>query len=315
MSISKRIIESKNGTSLSERLNISSKLYGYIINIDNRKNDLEYLKLIPTQIVASNESFFKETISSLIDYNQIYLENSKDLVKRSNIKPDLIDVLNVKKQNISLGDIIAYSLKYSSFDVIYSNLTSIASVDVFSAYDNAPFSIVEYIDLTDGILDDVKIDRSRIFQNLKDAYELRHVVCHDFLNSTIKQNFSFKKIKEYLIDCFLMQELTTIVLSEQIYLPNSKVDYHKEIESKNEIIEQLYKRLEAEFFEDVQFERLRVNKNLFAQFIEQDSVCFGHGFRDLSHKELPFDILIHEHKLKLLDMRINFIEKYFEDKM
>lgn len=65
MSISQRIIDSKNGNSQSERFNISAKLYDYIVNIDDRKNDLEYLKLIPTLIVASNESFLKKQFHPL----------------------------------------------------------------------------------------------------------------------------------------------------------------------------------------------------------------------------------------------------------
>ena len=313
MSISQRIIESKNGNSQSERFNMSAKLYDYIVNIDDRKNDLEYLKLIPTLIVASNESFFKETFSSLVNFNQIYLEKSKDLIKRNSIKPDLIDIFHVEKQQITIGDIVAYSLKYSAFDIIYNNLSSITSLDVFSIYEKSPFSIVEYLDLTDSILDDVSIDKSRIFKNLNEVYELRHSICHDFLDNIAKKNLNFEKIKEYLVDCFLMQELTTVIISEHIHMTYSEMNYQEKIKEKEDLLQGLYNEIEKDFFEDIQYSRFTKNKNLFKQYLEQDAICFGYGFRDLGHEDLPFDTLVYQHKLQLLEYRIKLLTEFIED--
>lgn len=312
MSISQRIINSKNGSSQSERFNISAKLYDYIVNIDDRKNDLEYLKLIPTLIVASNESFFKETISSLVDYNEVYLEKSKDLIKRNSVKPDLIDIFQVGKQQITIGDIVAYSLKYSAFDLIYSNLSSIISLDIFSIYEKSPFSIIEYLDLTDSLLDDVSIDKSRIFKNLNEAYELRHSICHDFLNNIAKKNLNFEKIKEYLIDCFLMQEITTIIISEHIYKSISEMNYQDKIKEKEELLLGLYNEIEKDFFEDIQYSRLTKNKDFFKKYLDQDSLCFGYGFRDLNHEDLPFNTLVYKHKLQLLEYRIKLLTEFIE---
>lgn len=226
----------------------------------------------------------------------------------------MIDIFHVAKQQITIGDIVAYSLKYSAFDVIYSNLSSITSLDVFSIYEKSPFSIVEYLDFTDSILDDVSIDKSRIFKNLNEVYELRHSICHDFLDNIVKKNLNFEKIKEYLVDCFLMQELTTIIISEHIYMPYSEMNYQEKIKEKENLLQGLYNEIEKDFFEDIQYSRFTKNKDLFKQYLEQDAICFGYGFRDLAHEDLPFDTLVYQHKLQLLEYRIKFLTEFIEDR-
>ncbi|EKT3967527.1 hypothetical protein NTJ12_002623, partial [Flavobacterium psychrophilum] len=92
MSISEKIRKSKEEIKYSQKINVSSDIYNIIWDIENRKDDREFLLTIPIMIVASNESFFKETISSLIDFDEKYLNNSKALIKRNNVKIELEDI-------------------------------------------------------------------------------------------------------------------------------------------------------------------------------------------------------------------------------
>ena len=91
MSISDKIKKSKEEIKYSQKLNVSCDIYNLIWDLESRKNDREFQMTIPINIVASNESFFKETISSLIDFDEKYLNNSKALIKRNNIKIDIED--------------------------------------------------------------------------------------------------------------------------------------------------------------------------------------------------------------------------------
>jgi hypothetical protein len=312
MSISERFIKTKMAASIDERNNISSKLLSYIEILKENEANPEFFKLIPTLIVASNESFFKEEISSLIDSDNVYFENSKSLIRKENIKPDFNDILNISQENITPGNLIAFSLKYSSFETIFSNLTAIAGIDVFSKYLEEPFSISEYIDDTDEILENTTVDRERIFKNLKEVYEIRHLICHDFLNSTNYLNLEYSKVKSYLIDAYLFQALTMFILSEHVYIPQNSPDLIDELSSKTKILEECYKELLKTFSEKTQVDHLEANKKIFKDYVLNDALSFGQGFKEY-HKDFPFEILINKHKLDLIEFRIRTIKKYLDE--
>ncbi len=312
MSISERVIKTKMEASLHERLNISSKLSSYIEILKENKENPEFFKLIPTLIVASNESFFKEEISSLIDADKIYFENSKSLIRKENIKPDFNDILNISQENLTVGDLIAFSLKYSSIETIFSNLTAIAGIDVFAKYSEKPFSISDYIDDTEEILENTDIDRERIFKNLKEVYEIRHLICHDFLNSTNYLNLEFATVKSYLIDAYLFQSLTTFVFSEHIYMPLHSPNLSEELSSKTRILEEYYDELIKTFSEKTQVDQLEENKKVFNDYVLNDVLSFGQGFKK-HDKDFPFEVLLNKHKLDLIEFRIKTIKKYLDE--
>lgn len=127
MSIFEKIRKSKDEIKYSQKLNVSSDIYNCIAELEKRKNDREFLMTIPVNIVASNESFFKETFSSLIDFDEEYLNNTKSLIKRNNVKIDIEDIFHITKSTFSLGDLIAYSFKYSSIESLYKTFTDISN--------------------------------------------------------------------------------------------------------------------------------------------------------------------------------------------
>lgn len=186
MSISEKIKESKDRIKNSQRLNVSSDIFNYISELEKRKNDKEFLATIPVNIVASNESFFKETFSSLIDFDEKYLNNSKSLIKRSNVKIDIEDIFHITKSTFTLGDLIAYSFKYSSIESLYKTFTEVSKLDLFRYSEELTEIIKEGFDLEDVINEERPIDKNRIFKNLIEVYEIRNVICHDYLSATHK---------------------------------------------------------------------------------------------------------------------------------
>lgn len=174
--------------------------------------------------------------------------------------------------------------------------------------------ISEGFELEDVINNERPIDRNRIFKNLVEVYEIRNVICHDFLSATHKLVLEPEKLKEYLMDAFVFQELITILLSEKIYSKKIPLEYPKQIEYYNSLIidkkqelDNLYRILAKEFNTDEQFENLEKNKKAFEDFLEIDSKNITSGFRDFEIELLPFESLVLEYKLKLIEQRIKNI--------
>ncbi|MBW4362337.1 hypothetical protein [Flavobacterium taihuense] len=311
MSISDKIKKSKEEIKYSQKLNVSSEIYNLISDLENRKNDREFLMTIPINIVASNESFFKETISSLIDFDEKYLNNSKSLIKRNNVKIDLEDIFHITKEKFSLGDLIAYSFKYSSIESLYKTFTEVSDIDIFKNTVELTKTINEGFELEEVINENRPIDKNRIFKNLVEAYEIRNVICHDFLSATHKLILDPEKLKDFLMDTYVLQEIITIEISEKIYsknIPNNFPDqiqhYNSIIEEKKQTLNNLYKVLENSFNSEEQFINLNKNKQEFEEFLKNDSKYVTSNFKDYEIDLFPFEVLTQTYSIKLIEQRI-----------
>ncbi|WP_264558943.1 hypothetical protein [Flavobacterium sp. N2270] len=309
MSISDKIRKSKAEIKHSQKLNVSSELFRILEELESRKTDKEFLMTIPVSIVSSNESFFKETISELINFDEKFLNNSKSLIKKNNIKIEIGDIFYLTKSTYTLGDLIAYSLKYSSIESLYKSFSEISNFNILDIKPEVLKKFIEDYEEEEFINEKRPFDKNRIFKNLKEAYEIRNIICHDFLSATHKLKLNYETIKNYLIDNYIFQELTTYMLSEEIYskvLPNTheeSVEYYSTIvEEKTKILDGLYEIISKELDTNEQIENFKKNKENFDIFLESDSKCVANNYRD------PNDILFYElcleYKAKLLDQRI-----------
>lgn len=311
MSISDKIKKSKEEIKYSQKLNVSCDIYNLIWDLESRKNDREFQMTIPIKIVASNESFFKETISSLIDFDEKYLNNSKALIKRNNIKIDIEDIFHITKEKFSLGDLIAYSFKYSSIESLYKTFTEVSGIDIFANITELTKSIDEGFELEEVVNENRPIDKNRIFRNLVEAYEIRNIICHDFLSATHKLILEPEKLKEYLMDTYVLQEIITIEISEKIYskkIPNKYSNYteyyNSVIDEKKQVLNNLYTILEKGFNSEEQFINLNKNKLEFEEFLKNDSKYVASNFHDFDIKLFPFETLIQTYQIKLIEQRI-----------
>lgn len=311
MSISDKIKKSKEEIKYSQKLNVSCDIYNLIWDLESRKNDREFQMTIPINIVASNESFFKETISSLIDFDEKYLNNSKALIKRNNIKIDIEDIFHITKEKFSLGDLIAYSFKYSSIESLYKTFTEVSGIDIFANIIELTKSIDEGFELEEVVNENRPIDKNRIFRNLVEAYEIRNIICHDFLSATHKLILEPEKLKEYLMDTYVLQEIITIEISEKIYskkISNKYRDYteyyNSIIEEKKQVLNNLYKVLEKSFNSEEQFINLNKNRLEFEEFLKNDSKYVASNFHDFDIELFPFETLTQTYQIKLIEQRI-----------
>jgi hypothetical protein len=102
------------------------------------------------------------------------------------------------------------------------------------------------------------------------------------------------------------------ILSEHVYIPQNSPDLIDELSSKTKILEECYKELLKTFSEKTQVDHLEANKKIFKDYVLNDALSFGQGFKEY-HKDFPFEILINKHKLDLIEFRIRTIKKYLDE--
>ncbi|SDY12383.1 hypothetical protein SAMN05444411_1311 [Lutibacter oricola] len=317
MKISDKIKKSKSNIKEFDRLNITSQLHNFYEKLLERKEDKTFLSIVIVNIVSANESFFKETFAALFDFDSVYIEKSKNILKRYGSRIDVEDIFSITKSYFSLGDLIAYSLKYSSIESILKNFKEITDIDFLNSVKSIESSLIDY-ELDYLSTPERPIDKNRIITNLKEIYELRNIICHDFLSSTHKIELDYDKIIDYILDSLLLQEAITILLSDKIYSLKIPLEENDIIEdNKNKIkkcqkeLNVLYKEIKDTFNSKDQFSNFEQNEKMFNQFVDSDSQHFGYWFRDFD-ETFPFASMFYEHKLMLMEERINFLKKHFD---
>jgi hypothetical protein len=298
-----KIRKSKEGINNSQSLNVTYELHQLYFELIKRIDDKPFQANIFVQIVSANESFFKESIASLINFNSKYLQNSKTLVKRIGFKFELDDFFHIAKSNISVGDLIAYSLKYSSIESILRTFQDISELDILNQLNEVEESIIND-DIDPLVISESRpLDKNRIIKNLKEVYEIRNIICHDFLAATHKLTFEIPKLIDYLLDTILLQNAVVYLCSDKIYstlIPienEERIEYFKKIVSeKTTELSDLYRIYEKDI-NPRHKDLFKDSINAFDNYLEVDSKFISCG-------ESMFIDLGLENKIQLLDQRI-----------
>jgi uncharacterized protein YecT (DUF1311 family) len=154
------------------------------IDLTKNKIDNEFIKYIPIAIVACYETFFKIIFAEFIDHGEPYLSNTNRLQHERKIEIDYKTIMALHGKKISLGDLFAFSLKYSSFDTIKTNfgiilgenkelITELKNITTFDLYDKSKQD-------DEILLIKSKIDE--IVKNIYKIYSIRHIYSHEFNN-------------------------------------------------------------------------------------------------------------------------------------
>jgi len=304
--IGDKIYSSKKDIKPSQRINIPFELAKSYYKINDKSNtDTLFLTII--DIVAANESFFKEKIARFIDLDHKFLENSKSLIKKNGTKIDIEDISNISKALFSVGDLIAYSLKYSSVISILNNFKSITDVDLLTEIGKIDVEVFEDENTYDPNLKNKKrpFEKSRILNNLKRIYELRNVIGHDFLASKHKLDITKNEVKEFVLDTCLFMVCTEII-EDTIVFTDYKIGVErlKELEElireKENELHEVYNTITKELHSKEQLVNLQKSIDSFKSFLNSESNNIGNWYNN----EGPFFELVLEHKLKLLNYRI-----------
>ena len=310
MSNSDKIKKSKDGIKLSQSLNVTYGLHEIYEELLKRTDDKYFQANIFVQIVSANESFFKESISCLINFNTKYLENSKAIIKKVGFKFELEDIFHISKSTITLGDLIAYSLKYSSIESLLKTFHEISEIDVLNELSEVENSLKNDYAYTEPFLisDERPLDKNRIIKNLKEVYEIRNIICHDFLSATHKLSFDISKLKNYILDTIVLHDAMVQLCSDKIYTVYIPLDYDERIkyyqgivDEKEDELNKLYILIENGKNEEYNL-LLKNSIKAFDNYLEADSKYFGNV------EDMFLDLTL-ENKIKLIDQRIRHLKE------
>lgn len=314
MSISEKIYISKSKLIASQRDNVTAELLNIYDELKTRANDKHFALTIPVSIVSANESFFKEAVSSLINFDKKHLENSAALIKKSGTKFELEELFHLSKSYFSLGDLISYNLKYSSIESILKSFCTIAEIDILKELDGIKDELLE-LNIEDLISERRPFDKARVIKNLKEVYEIRNIICHDFLSTAHKLKINIGNLSDYLLDCALLQYATVLICSNKIYSARIPVDYEerkkffqKEVDSREKELGVIYNEIRSSLKSEVQKQNLEANIEAFESFLNNDVTNIGRTWFCGSDSEIMFEDLGLEHKIKLLDQRIKILK-------
>lgn len=313
MKLSDKIRASKEEIKHSQKMNVTYLLYEIFQELEV-KNDVSFLHTIPVSIVSANESFFKETFANIIDFDEKYLIKIKSVLNKNNQKIEIEDILNVSKSNFTLGDLIAYSLRYSSIENILKTITSLTEIDFFKNSKELEKALIENYDLEIEFAKKISIDKERILKNLIEIYKIRNVICHDILSAKFKLDITQEKMKEYLIDSIIFQHIIEVKLqsiwkTKELYSTENIEQYYiKEIELRKSKLNELYEIIKKDLVSEEQKLNLEKSKLDFENFIIIDSLNMGNSFHSDKKEEIIFPELVLEYELRLINQRIKNIE-------
>lgn len=139
------------------------------------QEDTEILRYFPVAIVAAMESYFRSSMQQLIDFGEPFLSNAADLAKQIRIDFDLLKAIDGRA--ISIGELIAHSLKLSRVEHLNSVVSSIIGNSFSHSIETATDRWEEVVNGKPGVL--LLPKAKDAFRGVARTFEIRHIVCHE----------------------------------------------------------------------------------------------------------------------------------------
>lgn len=232
----------------------------FLINASNATYiDLELLKLTPVAIVSAYEAFFKFTIRSYVDHSDIYLDRALKLAGTQNELTINFDLLkDIKDKRVSIGEIIALSLKYSRPETISKNLSQILSTDIKDTF----FNRLKKIKSNDLYTPKIKLENLEIFLNKPQTYisafnnvfDLRHKYIHEYMSSF---EITIQTAEQLLNDNIIFLHAVERMVWEDLYfdIPLTQAEMNNkanaELEKRQTELKSIVNEFNQKFNQDV----------------------------------------------------------------
>lgn len=144
---------------------------------DSRSFNSEYIRWNLVALVSILESFYKGLFAKYIDSGEPYMTRAKKLISSNLSELSLEAVIEITKKTYSIGELIAYSLKYHTLQSIRHSFEILCDCDyveklkgtdlVLDTYDNLEFNRA-------------KSSIEKIFSLLDTAYFKRNALVHEY---------------------------------------------------------------------------------------------------------------------------------------
>src|ERR1700723_1442459 len=153
-----------------------TKLFFLSQRVRALETDVEELGYYPVAAIAAVESYFRWEIRRLVDAGDPRYVNNVRLDKLQ-LKLDHEVLFALQGKRVSIGELIAHSVRLSSVDAIGETMGLLLGGDFFTLVKDVRDPL-ERRELGDGaarVLDSV----DETFRVLKRAFEVRNIICHE----------------------------------------------------------------------------------------------------------------------------------------
>lgn len=183
------------GTSHSELLSRIFQLEIAYRHLD--RADTELARYFPVAIVACMEGYFKLAIAELIDSSDIYLSNASPLFGNKS-KTDFETIKALAGKKLSIGELVAHTISYSSLENIDSALSTVTGAKFLTELKTTHDRWAHEIN-KEPITPIIK-DSNSVYESVKNIFLMRHIVCHELASD---YQFNFDQIGLCFKDCLI----------------------------------------------------------------------------------------------------------------
>ena len=184
----------------SKNVHFSSTLFFRLSKLEKTiktvsPTDDEVFKYFPVAMVACFEAYFKLAIAEIIDRRSDLKKNAVSSFAK-NIKIDIEALSKMNDVGISIGELVAHNLQYSSFEKIEEQMSIVLASsfkEKISTVHNRYLVEVHGAQIV-PIVEDV----DKAWESVRRIFELRHIICHELANQEIFDN---NEIIEAFTDC------------------------------------------------------------------------------------------------------------------
>jgi len=155
---------------LSTRLSSISRAFEAI-----NAEEMELIRYFPVAVVATIESYFKQSFQELIDAGEPFLSNVSKLA--ASIKLDIAMFRDIHKKRLTIGELIAHGISISR----YEQLDSAASEVIGKSFSGELQTISDrwLHEVVGAPKQPMLLDTPKTLAAVSRMFELRHVICHE----------------------------------------------------------------------------------------------------------------------------------------
>ncbi len=169
----------------------------------------ELLRYFPIGAIAIIEGYFRLAIRDIIDFGEPYLSNVE---KIKDIRFTARNVLAIYGERITLGELISHFLSLNSLEDINNYLSILLDLDFLQELSKFRFDL-------DGKKTSMEKSAPGIFEEVKEAFRLRHIYCHEI---AIKEKLGLRKIHGLRISVFFFVYIAELFINSFLLMKKKK---------------------------------------------------------------------------------------------
>ncbi len=146
---------------------------------DDNENEgySELLRHVPIALTACLEGYTKRALQDLIDSNERYRKNIRNLQQ---VSFDLDSVLAIEGRKVSIGEFVSHLINLSSLEDLDNHLSAIMGANFLQVVRAAKFSVF--------VGDEEKALPESVFGTISQMIAMRHVFCHEIARAPLMDN-------------------------------------------------------------------------------------------------------------------------------